>query len=119
MRASITDPNAKKMKMGDGGFRLAYNVQLATGMTSRVIFGVDVVTTLDQGTSPYMMARVHNRLKTLGMAPPKSWIGDAAYSAKHDVEMAEKTFPDCLYYAPPKTRAGIDQKNTSKQIQTR
>ena len=115
MRASKTDPRARKMKMGDGGYRLAYNIQLATGMTSRVIFGVDVVTTLDQGTSPYMMARVHNRLKTLGMVPPKSWIADAAYSAKHDVEMSEKTFPNCLYYAPPKTRKNIDPKKHLKR----
>jgi transposase len=29
-RASTTDPDARRMKMGDGGFRPAYNVQLAT-----------------------------------------------------------------------------------------
>src|SRR5579872_7400970 len=29
-RASTTDPDARVMKMGDGGFRPAYNVQLAT-----------------------------------------------------------------------------------------
>lgn len=110
MRASRTDPRARKMKMGDGGYRLAYNIQLATGMNSRVIFGVDVVTTLDQGTSPYMMGRVHSRLNALGMPPPKNWIADAAYSSKNDVEIAEKTFPDCLYYAPAKTRKGIDPK---------
>lgn len=62
-RASIMDPMARKMKMGDGGFRLAYNVQFATGIQSRVIFGVDVVNTLDPGTSPSMMQQVHTILR--------------------------------------------------------
>lgn len=115
MRASKTDPTARKMKMGDSGFRLAYNVQLATGMHSRVIFGVDVVTTLDAGTSPRMMAKVHSRLRKLGMHSPKHWMGDSAYSAKRDVETAAEFFPDCQYYAPPKTCRGIDPKKHLKR----
>jgi len=42
VRVSTTDPEARVMKMGDGGFRPAYNVQLATDTESRVIVGVDV-----------------------------------------------------------------------------
>jgi transposase len=41
-RASTTDPESRVMKMGDGGFRPAYNVQLATATDSQVITGVDV-----------------------------------------------------------------------------
>jgi len=115
VRVSKTDPTARKMKMGDNGFRLAYNVQLATGMQSRVVFGVDVVTTLDPGTSPKMMAKVHSRLRKLGMHPPKNWIGDSAYSSKRDVETAAEIFPYCQYYAPPKVRKGIDPKKHLKK----
>lgn len=114
VRASTTDPEARKMKMGDGGFRLAYNLQFATGMDSRVIFGADITTGLDAGTSPRMMARVHSRLKKLGMAPPKNWIGDSAYSGKKDVEEAALIYPNCRYYAPPKVRKGIDPKKHLK-----
>jgi len=110
VRASVTDPDARKMKMGDGAFRLAYNVQLATGLSSRVIFGVAVVNTLDPGTAPSMMAKVHSRLKKLNMRPPENWIGDSAYSGKPDVDTAAEVFPACMYYAPPKTRKGIDPK---------
>lgn len=42
-RASTTDPQARVMKMADGGFRPAYNVQFATDVASQVIVGVDVV----------------------------------------------------------------------------
>ena len=110
MRASTTDPTVRKMKMGDGGYRLAYNVQFATGMDSRVIFGVDVVTTLDPGTSPRMMAKVHSRLETLKMAAPRNWIGDAAYSSKKDINTTAELFPNCMYYAPPQTNKGADPK---------
>jgi transposase len=115
IRASITDPTARKMKMGDNGFRLAYNVQLATGMNSRVIFGVDVVTTLDAGTSPKLMLQVHNRLRTLGMFPAKNWIGDSAYSGRKDVEKAAENFPNCQYYAPAKVHKGCDPKKVQKK----
>lgn len=114
VRASTTDPDVRKMKMGDGGFRLAYNVQFATGMDSRVIYGVDVVNTLDPGTAPRMMAKVHAKLNKLNQATPRNWIGDAAYSRKEDVEVAAQMFPNCRYYAPPKTRKGIDPKKHLK-----
>ena len=41
-RASSTDSQARVMKMADGGFRPAYNVQFATSTDSQVIVGVDV-----------------------------------------------------------------------------
>lgn len=41
-RVSTTDPESRVMKMADGGFRPAFNVQLATDTQSRVIVGVTV-----------------------------------------------------------------------------
>ncbi|MGV2830985.1 hypothetical protein [Myxosarcina sp. GI1(2024)] len=41
-RVSIIDAEARVMKMPDGGFRPAYNFQLAVDTGSRVIVGVDV-----------------------------------------------------------------------------
>ncbi len=114
MRASMTEPEVRKMKMGDGGYRLAYNIQFATEMDSRVIFGADVVNTLDPGTSPKMMCRVHSRLKKLNLAPAKNWVADAAYSGKKDIEEVANLFPDCCYYAPPKPCKGIDPKKELK-----
>jgi hypothetical protein len=102
------------MKMGDGGYRLAFNVQFATGMKSRVIFGTEVVNTLDPGTSPGMMQKVHLTLKGLNMMPPISWSADSAYSAKADVEAAAMLFPDCRYYSPAKLKKGIDPKKVQK-----
>jgi hypothetical protein len=41
-RASTTDPEARVMKMGDGGFRPAFNVQFAATTEEAVIVGVGV-----------------------------------------------------------------------------
>jgi transposase len=42
-RASTTDPEARRMKMADGGTRPAYNVEFATDLKSLVIVSSDVV----------------------------------------------------------------------------
>lgn len=110
VRASTTDPVVRKMKMGDGGFRLAYNVQLATGLDSRVVYGVDVVTTLDPGTASRMMAKVHSRMNKLNMQPPKNWVVDAAYSGAEDINCVSDLFPNCRYYASPQYLKNGDPK---------
>ena len=52
-RVSTTDPQATVMKMADGGFRPAYNVEYATACDGQVVVGVDVVTEgSDQGQMP-------------------------------------------------------------------
>jgi transposase len=43
-RASRTDPEARKMRMADGGYRPAYNVQLNTEVGAGLIVGVAVTT---------------------------------------------------------------------------
>jgi transposase len=114
VRASTTDPEVRKMKMGDGGYRLAYNIQFATGLDSRVIYGVGVVNTLDPGTAPIIMAQVQERLKKLNLNQIQNWIADAAYSAKNEIENVANLFPNCLYYAPAKPQKGIDPKIMKK-----
>jgi hypothetical protein len=46
--ASVTDPEARFMRMPDGGVRPAFNVQLASATAEQVIVGLDVVTGTDQ-----------------------------------------------------------------------
>ena len=41
-RVSCTDPEARVMKMPDGGFRPAYNIEFATDTAHLAIAGVDV-----------------------------------------------------------------------------
>ncbi len=63
VRVSTTDPEARVMKMGDGGFRPAFNVQLATTTDkARVIVGVEVTNRgSDQGESTPMLEQIEKR----------------------------------------------------------
>ena len=63
-RVSTTDPQATVMKMADGGFRPAYNVEYATTCDGQVVVGVDVVTVgSDQGQMPPMLDQIEDRFE--------------------------------------------------------
>lgn len=108
MRSSITDPECRKMKMGNGGFRPAYNVQFASSVDKKVILGVDVVQTLDPGTLCPMMKQVRVNLEAIGCPMPKTWLADSAYANKHDAEQAGNEFPSVLLHSNPTSNGKAD-----------
>jgi len=93
-RASTTDAEATVMKMGDGGFRPAYNAQYATDSESQVIVGADVVTAgSDLGQMAPMVEQVSERC---GSAPDE-WLVDGGYPAHEQLDaVASQT----TVYAP-------------------
>jgi len=85
-RASSTDGEARVMKMADGGFRPAYNVQFATATDTHFIVGVDVSNTgSDLGQLPPMLDQVEQRY---GQRPDK-WLVDGGYARHDDIEEAD------------------------------
>ena len=102
VRVSTTDPEARKMKMGDGGYRLALNVQYATGCKSRVIFAVSVGNTMDPGTASPLMARALSRRQKLELPAPTHWICDSGYATTTDIEDCTTLYPQCRYVAASK-----------------
>jgi transposase len=98
-RASTTDADASVMKMGDGGSRPAYNVQLATDCVAQVIIGVDVVTAgSDMAQLAPMVEQVEQRL---GKASGQ-WLVDGGYPAHAQIDaVAGKTE---LYAPVPKAK---------------
>lgn len=84
-RASSTDADATVMKMGDGGFRPAYNVQYATDGESQVIVGAEVVTLgSDQGQLAPMVEQVNTRCGEY----PRQWLVDGGYNSHEQIEAA-------------------------------
>jgi transposase len=82
-RCSTTDPEATVMKMADGGFRPAYNVQFAADTTSQVIVAVDVLGTgSDQGQMGPMVDQIHARH---GQYPPE-YLVDGGFAQHADLE---------------------------------
>lgn len=101
-RVSMTDAEATVMKMGDGGFRPAYNPQLATDTDSLAIVGVDVATVgSDQGQMAPMIGQVSERC---GRAP-EAWRVDGGYVGHEQIEKASEA---TVVYGPvpePKDKA--------------
>jgi len=101
-RASTTDPDATVMKMADGGFRPAYNVQFATDTDSKVIVGVDVITSgSDAGQMPPMVQQIQERH---GQAP-EAMLVDGGFAKHEDIETVSRPEVGTTVYAPvPKSR---------------
>lgn len=85
-RVSTTDPEARKMKMANGGFDPAYNVQFASDGHARVIVGVEV---LNAGTDGGQMAPMHKKICSDYGKTPKQQIVDSPYATQEDVETLE------------------------------
>jgi hypothetical protein len=98
-RSSTTDADARVMKMGDGGFRPAYNVQFATTCDSQVIVGMAVVNAgSDMAQLAPMVEQVEQRL---GQAP-EQWLVDGGFPAHEQIDaVAGKTE---LYAPVPKAK---------------
>jgi len=102
-RVSTTDADASNMKMGDGGFRPAYNVQFATDCASQVIVGVDAVTAgSDMAQLAPMVAQVEQRLGQV----PEQWLVDGGFPGHAQIDaVAGKTE---LYAPVPRPKATKD-----------
>jgi len=84
-RVSTTDPEARVMKMSDGGFRPAYNVQLATDVDSRVIVGVGVINSgSDKGQVNPILDDIERRTGKV----PAEHLADAGFNDKAGIEQA-------------------------------
>jgi len=94
-RVSTTDPEARVMKMADGGFRPAYNVQLATDVDSRVIVGVQVTNIgSDQGQLVPMLNEIERRIGR----PPDATLVDGGFTTRPNIDHA--TQRGTVLYAP-------------------
>ncbi len=104
-RVSTTDPEARVMKMGDGGFRPAYNVQLATDTASRVIVGVSV-TNVGSDTSQMepMLADVEERTGR----KPEEHLVDGGYAKLEGIEKAGADGVTVYAPVPTPRKEGID-----------
>jgi transposase len=82
-RISSTDPEARVMKMGDGGYRPAFNVPCTTDAGVRVIASVRVTNqATDYGGMSPAMEDVQRRTGRL----PDEHIADGSFASREDIE---------------------------------
>jgi transposase len=95
IRISTTDPEARKMKMADGGFRPAYNFQVAVDTAKNLIIGTDVV---NAGTDGGQMLQMYDAIKAKLGKSPKNYLVDGGFKSKSDVE--HMTRDGCTIFMP-------------------
>jgi transposase len=82
IRVSTTDPESRVMKMADGGFRPAYNVQLATD-ESGLIVGVDVT---NHGTDQPHVVPMLEQIECRTGKTPDEYLVDGGFVALENIE---------------------------------
>ncbi len=76
-RVSTTDPEARVMKMADGGFRPAFNAQLVVDADTQLIAAVDLV---NSGSDMNQMAPMHEAVQARYARTPTHWLADGGYA---------------------------------------
>jgi hypothetical protein len=98
------------MKMPDGGYRPAYNAQLATDSATGVIVGVAVTTSSsDAHQAPLMEEQIERRTGRR----PKEYLIDGGFASREAITLLEKR--GATVYAPvrqPKSRAEEERYQT-------
>jgi len=103
-RVSTTDSEAHVMKMPDGGFRPAYNVQVVADTESRAIVEVAVTT---EGTDKAQSEPLREQVQERTGGTVKDHLMDGGFVKLEQIERAEKA--GVKVYAPPQqSRKDID-----------
>jgi len=96
-RASTTDAEATVMKMANGGFNPAVNVQFATDTDSRAIVGVDVS---GEGNDHHLSEPMRQQVEERTGQQVHEHLMDGGYLVMAEIEAAAAR--DVTLYVPPK-----------------
>lgn len=85
-RANETDPEVAKMKMPDGGYRQAYNVETMTDVESGLVVTVAVT---NQGSDNGQLGVLFDQLQREQQTVPETVLVDSGFADQDDVERLE------------------------------
>jgi transposase len=98
-RASTTDPEARAMKMADGGSRPAYNAQFCTAAGSQVIVGVEAT---NQGNDVGLLDEMIDQIERRHGRLPRAALVDGGFVKYDDIERLGRR--GTLTYSPVPVR---------------
>jgi transposase len=107
-RASFSEPEARVMKQGDGGFAPAYNVQSVTDAAHKIVVNVEVVA---QANDQHQLVPALARVEPLG--PAAQVIVDGGYLTEYSIQEAVNTGVELI--GPAQDR---DQQRARNQQQS-
>ncbi len=99
-RVSTSDSDARVMKMADGGFRPAFNVQLAVDTDTQIIAAVEVI---DTGSDMHQLAPMHAELQGRYGVAPTHWLADGGFAKFDAIEQLAARGTQAVV-PPPKSR---------------
>jgi DDE family transposase len=103
-RASTTDPEVRTIKMADGGFRPAFNVQVVTVEAEQIVVAVEPSTVgSDRGLMQPMLEKVRECIGHL----PARHLADGGFAAADNIEWAHSE-GIAVYCPPTKPKNGSD-----------
>jgi transposase len=109
-RCSTTDPEARFLKMADGGYRPAHNVEFAVEVESGIVVGVEATNLVDQGQMCPMLEQIERRYHQ----KPKEHLVDGGFVTVLEIEEAFNR--QITVYAPlPKPRAAEPKSQESRK----
>jgi transposase len=76
-RVSTTDADARVMKMADGGFRPAFNAQLAVDADTQLIAAVSIT---NSGSDMGQMSPMHQNIQQRYATTPDHWLADGGFT---------------------------------------
>ena len=85
-RVSTTDHEARVMKMADGGFRPAFNAQLAVDTATLIITGVDLI---NSGSDMNQMLPMHEQHQGRYARVPEQWLADGGFAKLDHIEQLD------------------------------
>jgi transposase len=103
-RASTTDPDARVMKMPDGGFRPGYNVQVVSAAGEQIVAGFDVT---NDGSDRGLMRPMQDRLRTRTGRLPGRYLVDGGFGSAEDIEWAHGQGVE-VFCPPTQSKHGTD-----------
>lgn len=104
-RTSTTDPEARVMKMPDGGYRPAFNIHIASDVESMVILAVEVN---NEGTDLHAMLPLAEQIEADYDVRPEEWLADGGCTSVENIEKMSKR--GCKVIAPVRQRTNPDRK---------
>ena len=120
-RVNVIEPEARKMRHGDGGYGLSYNAQITTD-ESKVIVAMRLTNNADDSgelkaaieglaeVREELSARLSQDKEANGNGDdgcaPVQWLADGAYTKKDNIELAEKEGIELIGPDPSKANEG-------------
>lgn len=104
-RVSTTDAHSRVMKMADGGFRPAFNAQLAVDCDTQLIAAVAVC---NSGSDMGQMSPMHQDVQQRYGLTPCHWLADGGFTKLHAIDELTQRGTQPVLPAPRPRNPAID-----------